>query len=162
MADFTAAPSPPLVFPAPNLIEMDFAASGVTLEKLHLSYLFILFSFACRCHSILTVQTPQTVRHQAIYDPAAQEAAAGCKERNFMVYTQFVSDKSFLDLRIFVGKLSVSSWEVADVVPTQEPTLQEHMAQRSKPGFQSSPLRLSPSSCGQSPLQPGPDVHTQS
>lgn len=41
-------------------------------------------------------------------------------------------------------------------------TLQEHTAQRSKLGFQSSPLRLIPSSCGQSPLQPGPDVHTQS
>lgn len=41
-------------------------------------------------------------------------------------------------------------------------TLHEHIAQRSKLGFQSSPLRLIPSSCGQSPLQPGPDVHTQS
>ena len=41
-------------------------------------------------------------------------------------------------------------------------TLQEHIAQRSKLGFQSSPLRLISSSCGQSPPQPGPDVHTQS
>lgn len=42
------------------------------------------------------------------------------------------------------------------------PTLQEQMAQRSKLGFQSSPLRRMPRSCGQSPLHPGPDVHTQS